>query len=109
VSHSRRNSHWRGLGVDHNESIGAAVLAGNVHRLWVGFAARPIALQLEQVLERGHRPRPRLHDAVHGHEFIRRAQVERQISPERGGRTCSGVQSPGGGLHDAGQPRILQA
>src|SRR6266478_8952032 len=55
-----------GLGVDHAESISAAVYTGNAGRLHVGFAARPIALQLEQVLERGHRSRPGLHHAVHG-------------------------------------------
>src|ERR1700723_874209 len=53
------------LGVDHAESVGAAVHAGNVHRLRISFAARPIALQFEQVLERGHRPRPGLHHADH--------------------------------------------
>src|ERR1700688_10154 len=59
-------SREHGLGVDHTESIGAAVHAGNAGRLCVGFAARPIALQLEQVLERGHRSRPGLHHAIHG-------------------------------------------
>src|SRR5258708_29329493 len=54
-----------GLGVDHAESIGAAVHAGNAGRFRVGLAARPIALQLAQVLERGHRSRPSLNHTVH--------------------------------------------